>query len=178
MNDELKKFSEYLAEHYAPVFNRVQEHIRTTWAFDKLAQDIDSSYPESDAAAENIFEVTSTKIRNVATGETQTVTFLVFGAIINSKFFWANGVNWYWREPMCDFNWRVNLAPLFDQLSFSDSEFDVRTIPFLVSLVHSPETNVVSFRSQDDIQVFAIVEIEVDNDVTSDLHFDPKPILL
>ncbi len=163
LHTDLLQFSRYLVENYAATFNEIQSHIQSTYKFDFVYGPDEHS----------IFDLVKT---TVARGnETKEITFVVFGCIINHKFFWANKMDRAWRDTIIEYNWNANLSLLFDANCVE--EIDPNTIPYLISLVHSPESNVVSFVSGDGIRLFAMTDVDL-SAVRLHSHFDAGPLLL
>lgn len=162
ISEDLITFSRHL-ENYLPVFRAIQSQIVDTYQFDMLCEDCD-----------NIFELDRTTVR--CGNETREVSFSTFGCIIDQKFYWANHMNLQLREYIgrqrC---WNADLAPLFD--SICPETYSTHTIPYLVSLVYSPEQNVVVFRSRDNVQIFALVDIALDSDPYLGASFSSAPLL-
>ena len=178
MNDDLRAFAQYL-ETYAPVFGAIQSQIMAKYEFDFVYDDGD-----------HIFELEKTTVR--CGNETREVDFMAFGCIIDRKFYWANHMNRYWMQSVGGQSvggqsvggqsvgghlWKTSLAPLFET-ACPPPGCSPHTIPYLVSLVHSPECNVVAFRSRDDVQIFAIVEIALDDDPYVGASFCAAPLLI
>jgi hypothetical protein len=167
IREDLIAFSRHL-DNYLPVFRSIQSQIVDRYQFDLLCEDCD-----------NIFELESTQVR--CGNETREVSFSTFGCIIDQKFYWANHMNRQLREYILgqdsvgeQRSWNANLAPLFE--STCPETYSTHTIPYLVSLVYSPEQNVV-FRSRDNVQIFALVDIALDSDPYIGASFSPAPLL-
>jgi len=164
LHTDLIQFSRYLVENYAATFEEIQSHIQTTYKFDFVYGPDETS----------IFDLVKTTV--VCGGnETKEIAFVVFGCIINNKFFWANKMDRAWRDSIIEYNWNANLSLLFD--SNCVEEIDANTIPYLISLVHSPESNVVSFVSGDGIRIFAVTDIDLSS-IPLSSPFDAGPLLL
>lgn len=163
MTDDLRAFAQYL-ETYAPAFGAIQSQIMAKYEFEFVYDDGD-----------NIFELERTTVR--FGNETREVEFMAFGCIIDQKFYWANHMNRYWRDSIGGYRWKTSLVPLFET-TCPPPGCSPHTIPYLVSLVHSPEYNVVAFRSRDDVQIFAIVEIALDADSNIGAAFCSAPLLI
>lgn len=168
--EDLLAFAQHL-ETYSPVFRAIQSQIMEKYQFEFLYDDCD-----------NIFELERTQVR--FGNETREVAFATFGCIIDNKFYWANQMNQHSRRQTIGgqtiggdiHRWNANLAPLFDTICVAPTMCPIYTIPYLVSLVHSPEQNVVEFRSRDDVPIFALVDIQT-ADLGESASFHSAPLL-
>jgi hypothetical protein len=144
VSTDLKTFANHLVEHYAPSFESIQRQICTTYRFDF----------EHDGE-EHLFELTHTTVHqgNVV----RDTVFFVFGCILNGHFYWTNQMNQHWKPVISEYKWSTDVSALFDTICVTD--VDPRTIPYLVSLTHAPECNVVRFRSTDGIELFAVTDL-------------------
>jgi hypothetical protein len=165
VSDNLKRFANHLVEHYAPSFQSIQDQIVQTYRFDFAYDD------DSESGPTNIFELTHTKVHQGNT--TKDIVFTVFGCIINGHFYWANHMNHHWKPAILKYEWNTNVGALFDTVGVTD--VDPRTIPYLISLIHAPECSVVSLRSVDDIELFAITDISMAAEPS--IAFDASPLL-
>ena len=165
ISDNLKRFANHLVEHYASSFQSIQSQIGQTYRFDFAYDDDIESGPT------NIFELTHTKVHQGNT--TKDAVFTVFGCIINGHFYWANQMNQHWKPAILKYEWKTNVDALFDNVCVTD--VDPRTIPYLISLIHAPECSVVSFRSADDIELFAITDLVMAAEPS--IVFDASPLL-
>jgi hypothetical protein len=163
VSDDLKLFANHLVEHYAPSFQSIQDQILRTYRFEFV-------YDDPDGPA-NIFDLTHTKVHQGNT--TKDIVFTVFGCIINGHFYWANHMNHHWKPAILKYEWKTNVGALFDTACVT--EMDPRTVPYLISLIHSPECSVVAFRSTDDIELFAITDIVMSTEPS--ITFDASPLL-
>ena len=163
VSDDLKSFANHLVEHYAPTFESIQGQILRTYRFE-------FAYDDPDGPA-NMFELTHTTVYQG--NDAIDTTFLVFGCIINGHFYWANQMNQHWKSSVVDYNWKTNVNMLFDTVCVM--EMDPRTVPYLISLIHAPESSVVAFRSADDIELFAITSLVMSAE--PHIVFDASPLL-
>jgi hypothetical protein len=166
VSDDLKLFANHLVEHYAPTFESIQDQILRTYRFEFAYDDANQ-----ESGPTNIFELSHTKVHQGNT--TKDIVFTVFGCIINGHFYWANQMNQHWKPAILKYEWKTNVNALFDNICVMET--DPRTVPYLISLIHAPECSVVTCRSADDIELFAITDLVMAAEPS--ITFDASPLL-